>query len=86
VIVPLLTGFAAALNILLNLRLIPVYGAIASAWVTLATYGVLFSVSFRWGRRYQRIRYPLARYGILVAMILASTVAVQRLGILEPWR
>jgi len=85
VIVPFLTGSAAAINLVLNLRLIPVFGAIAAAWVTLGTYGILFLSAFVAGRRYQRLRYPLGRYGILLAVILASTIAVSRLGILEPW-
>jgi O-antigen/teichoic acid export membrane protein len=85
VIVPLLTGSAAVLNITLNLWLIPLFGAIAAAWVTLLTYGVLFLLAFVVGRRYQRLAYPLVRYGILVVMILAATIAVQHLGILEPW-
>jgi hypothetical protein len=50
----------------------------------LLTYGVLFVGAFVAGRRYQRITYPLARYGALVAIILMSTVGVQHLGILEP--
>jgi hypothetical protein len=62
-----------------------VYGAIAAAWVTLGTYGVLFFVAFFAGRRYQRVAYPLVKYGILVTLILSSTIAVERLGILEPW-
>jgi O-antigen/teichoic acid export membrane protein len=85
VYVPFLTGFAAALNIGLNLWLIPVFGAIAAAWVTLGTYCVLFVVAFFAGRRYQRIAYPLVKYGILVTLIVASTIAVQHLGILVPW-
>jgi O-antigen/teichoic acid export membrane protein len=85
VIVPLLTGSAAALNILLNLWLIPIFGALAAAWVTLGTYGILFLLAFVVGRRYQRLNYPLIRYGVLLALLLAATVGVQRLGILEPW-
>jgi O-antigen/teichoic acid export membrane protein len=85
VFVPFLTGFAAALNIGLNLWLIPVLGAIAAAWVTLGTYGVLFVVAFFASRRYQRIAYPLVKYGMLVSLIVASAIAVQHLGILEPW-
>lgn len=69
-------------NIAGNLWLVPSLGAIASAWITLITYGLLFLLAFRAGRRYQQIPYPLARYGFLTGLILIATVAATPLGIL----
>jgi len=80
--IPLLTGAAGVVNIAGNLWLVPSLGAIASAWITLITYGLLFLLAFRAGRRYQQIPYPLARYGFLTGLILIATVAATPLGIL----
>jgi O-antigen/teichoic acid export membrane protein len=81
-VIPLLTGTAAAVNIGGNIWLVPSLGAIASAWVTMITYGLLFLLALWAGRRYQRVAYPLARYALLTGLILIATVAVTPLGIL----
>jgi O-antigen/teichoic acid export membrane protein len=85
VLLPFLTGTAAGINVLLNIWLVPRYGAIASAWVTAATYGLFFLLVFPVGRRYQRVGYPLGRYSIPVSIILLSTLAVTQLGICDLW-
>lgn len=79
-VIPLLTGSAAAVNIVVNLWLVPSYGAMASAWITLATYGFLFLLAYLCGQRYQRIAYPQARYGFFIGLILVATVAATPLG------
>jgi O-antigen/teichoic acid export membrane protein len=84
-ILPLLTGFAAMLNILLNLWLIPYFGAIAAAWTTTITQGVLFLLVFFVGRRFQRIDYPFGRYGLVILIILISTIAAPHLRGFEGW-
>jgi O-antigen/teichoic acid export membrane protein len=84
-LVPLLTGAAVVLNIGLNLWLIPLYGAIAAAWTTAATQGVLLFLVFILGQRYQVIHYPLAKYGIATLIILLSAVVGQQLVIFDPW-
>ncbi len=84
-IIPLLTGITAALNISLNLWLIPLYGAIAAAWTTLVSYGFSFLISFLAGRRYQKINYPLIRYSLLVAIILLATLTSVQLGVFDKW-
>ena len=80
--IPLLTGTAAAVNIGGNIWLVPSFGAIASAWVTMITYGLLFVLAFWAGQRYQRVAYPLVRYAFLTGLILIATVAATRLSIL----
>jgi O-antigen/teichoic acid export membrane protein len=81
-VIPLLTGSAAALNIVANVWLVPSYGAMASAWITLATYGLLFLLAYLVGQHYQRIAYPQARYGFFIGLVLIATVAATPLGTL----
>jgi O-antigen/teichoic acid export membrane protein len=86
-VIPVLTGVSAALNVGANLWLVPTYGAIASAWITLATYGLLCVLTLLVSRRYQA--YPYIRYGILVALVVAATVVAERLPVIAPgvsWR
>ncbi len=46
-----LTVLMAILNIALNLWLVPLHGAIASAWSAVASFGAGAVVSYYWGRR-----------------------------------
>jgi O-antigen/teichoic acid export membrane protein len=85
VLIPFLTGTAAVVNILLNLRLVPRYGAIASAWITTVTYGLFFVLVFPVGRRYQKVGYPLGKYSIPISIILLSALAVTHLGVFDLW-
>jgi len=52
---------------------IPRYGYWASAWTTLAAYGVMAWLSGIWGQRHYPIPYPVAR---LSGLILASVLLV----------
>ncbi len=87
--IPLLTGSAAILNIVLNILLVPIYGAISSAWVTAFTYAFLLLPTYLISRRFQAIGYPLPRYlaalaAILALILLSSTLPIaQPLAILE---
>ena len=81
-VIPLITGSAAAANIVGNLWLVPRYGAMASAWITLATYGLLFLLAYLASQRYQRIAYPQIRYGFFIGLILFATVAATPLGMI----
>ncbi|MBN1994981.1 MAG: oligosaccharide flippase family protein [Anaerolineae bacterium] len=82
-IIPFLTGLAAGLNIVFNLWLIPRYGAIAAAWTTTVTQGVLFFLVFFVGQKYQHLNYPLGKYGAVVLIVLTATLVTSRLGIFE---
>jgi O-antigen/teichoic acid export membrane protein len=82
---PFLTGTAAVASILLNICLVPHYGAIASAWITMITYVLFFVLAFFVGRRYEKMDYPLGRYFIPVSIILFSTLAVTRLSVFDFW-
>jgi O-antigen/teichoic acid export membrane protein len=66
---PLLSGLSAVVNIVLNLLLVPRYGAMAAAWTTLVAYILLFvSVSVAAGRFYA-IDYKWYRFGGLILFI-----------------
>jgi O-antigen/teichoic acid export membrane protein len=80
-IMPLLTAMAALLNIALNLYFIPAFGAIAAAWTTAVSYGFSFLAFFMVGRRYQKINYPLLKYGFFTSIIVVSAMSSGYLGI-----
>jgi O-antigen/teichoic acid export membrane protein len=70
------TGLAAALNVGLNLVLVPPYGMLGAAWATVAAYAVLFAL-MAW--RSQRI-YPVPYQWRRVATALAAAAALAGLG------
>ena len=77
-LIPLLTGAGAALNIFLNLLLIPRFGAIAAAWTTMVSSSFIFLIFFLISRKYQKINYPLWKYGLTVSMVIIAALAVSR--------
>jgi len=78
-LIPVLTGAGAILNIVLNLLLIPRFGAIAAAWTTTASNSFVFMIFFLASRKYQKINYPLLKYGLLVLVVTISAVASSQL-------
>jgi len=48
--IPLISAFAAAVNIGLNLWLVPTYGIFAAAWATFAAFGVMFVITWVYSR------------------------------------
>jgi len=62
----------AAVTILLNVILVPVYGYTGAAWAHFFTYLFILVVSFFLGRRFFRIDYPIGRIGFyfLIAMAI----------------
>ena len=75
-LLPIITGAAAVLNILLNYFLIPRYGAIAAAWATLVSYGAMLVIYYVVAQNISPLKYPLWRYGILLVILLAVVVLV----------
>jgi O-antigen/teichoic acid export membrane protein len=75
-LLPIITGSAAILNILLNYFLIPRYGAIAAAWTTLASYGVMLAIYYIVAQRINPLSYPLWRYAILLGILFAAVIFV----------
>jgi O-antigen/teichoic acid export membrane protein len=60
-LLPLLTGIAAATNVLLNLVLIPKLGFMGSAWATLVTFALLVIMGVRAARPVFAVDWPWRR-------------------------
>lgn len=73
-LIPLLTCAGATLNILLNFLLIPRFGAIAAAWTTMVSNSFIFFIFFLVSRKYQKINYPLWKYGMVVLAVIISAL------------
>ena len=58
-----ISGFGAALTLILNFWLIPYYSYAGSAIATLAAYGSMMLLSYYFGRKYYPIPYDLKRIG-----------------------
>jgi len=69
-----LCAAALVLNVALNVWLIPVYGYMAAAWVTLASYLFLLALMFAVSRRLypQQLEARLAVLGISAAVVLIA--------------
>jgi O-antigen/teichoic acid export membrane protein len=61
-----LSIIAAVLTIVLNLLLIPRFGFLGSAWVTLLVYGFLAVANYIWGQKYYPVPYNLKKIGVLL--------------------
>jgi O-antigen/teichoic acid export membrane protein len=70
-VIPLVTLAAGAVNIGLNLWLVPHYGAIAAAWSTLAAYAVLLILTWRNAERLHPFPYEYRRLGLMAGLALA---------------
>ena len=62
-----------ALTVILNLVLLPIYGFIASAWITLIAYGIMMVISYIWGQKVYPIPYKVNK--IVLYMVVAIALA-----------
>lgn len=83
-VIPLVTVAAGAVNVGLNLWLVPRYGAIAAAWSTLAAYGVLLVLTWRTAERLHPFPYEYRRLGLMAGLALALFLAGQFLPFPSP--
>lgn len=60
----------AAITVILNIVLIPVFGYVGSAWATLICYASMMTASYIWGRRHYHIAYPMKKLAGYFALIL----------------
>ncbi|HIE05162.1 MAG TPA: hypothetical protein EYP61_10420, partial [Candidatus Latescibacteria bacterium] len=67
-LLPPVVGASAALNLALNLLLIPRIGMIGAAWATLAAYSAMTSTLFLWARKLYLVPYDFLRAGGLVSV------------------
>jgi O-antigen/teichoic acid export membrane protein len=74
---PVSTAVGAAVNVMLNLVLIPGYGMIGAAWANGAAYAIQSAIAFRFSQRFYPIPYERGRIGralgaALLGYLLAS--------------
>lgn len=69
-----ITLIGAAITVLINVMLIPVYGYMASAWAHVASYGSMIIVSFIFAEKRFKVEYNMKQYipyfAIAIAMVL----------------
>ncbi len=71
-----ISGIGAILTIALNLIFIPIYGYLASAWISLTAYTVMMVFSYIWGQKNYPIPYNLKKIsGYLLASVLVVFVS-----------
>jgi O-antigen/teichoic acid export membrane protein len=75
----IVTGLAAAVNVALNLLLIPPYGMLGAATATVAAYTTMFVGMSIWSQRIYRVPYQWRRVTVAVAVGIAI-VAVGKLA------
>ncbi len=60
--------YGAVVTIIFNWWLIPVFGYMGSAWVTLGCYGSMMIISYLMGQRYYPVPYDLKRFLVYVGI------------------
>ncbi len=66
-LIPILTGSAAALNVVLNYIFIPVWGIVGAAWATSVSYAAMLAVVLVVSQKLLYIPYEWARIGLFSA-------------------
>lgn len=79
-VIPLVTLAAGAVNVGLNLWLVPRHGAIAAAWSTLAAYATLLTLTWWIAERVHPFPYEYRRVGVIVGLGLALFLVGGRLS------
>jgi O-antigen/teichoic acid export membrane protein len=69
-----ISGFGAALTLILNFWLIPYYSYVGSAIATMAAYGSMMLLSYYFGRKYYPIPYDLKRIGGYLLVSISFSV------------
>jgi O-antigen/teichoic acid export membrane protein len=80
---PICTISAAALNVGLNLLLIPRHGFLGAAWANAAAYALQAAIAFAFSQKFYPVRYEygrLARIGAAGALAYAAAVLVPPLN------
>lgn len=79
-VLPFKTGASAAVNIALNLWLIPVWGIVGAAVATVISHVVSSILSLIIGNRLYRMGWPYGWIAISIGVVSGAVVAVQYLG------
>jgi O-antigen/teichoic acid export membrane protein len=78
----------AIANVVLNLLVVPTYGAAGAAWTSVATYAIFSGVGLARYRKIDRYEYPLLRCSAVLLALIGSYVACQYIyqtGIPRAW-
>jgi O-antigen/teichoic acid export membrane protein len=75
---PTLAGVAVSIG--LNIWLLPIFGVLAAAWVSVASYTVFAGATLLQARRIDEYHYPLVRCGMVLLAMVASYVACTYVG------
>ncbi len=73
----------AAITVLLNIILIPVWGYYGSAWAHFVCYFMMMVISYAWGKRFYKIPYTLktlAAYAALAMLLYALSAYTHNLS------
>ena len=73
-LIPLITGGAGVLNIILNLYLIPHYGPYAAAWTTLICNGLLFTAVHYYSRKISTVSYHY--FTMITLLVIVSFISL----------
>lgn len=71
----------AVTTVVLNIVLVPQYGYMGSAWVSLLAYGVMMVISYALGQKYYPIPYNLKR--IIAYMMISAVLVVLSFWVFE---
>lgn len=71
---------AATLNVILNMALIPILGIAGAAWVSVLTFAIFSFVGLYCYRGIERFEYPLRRFWVVLAGMVATYVGCEALG------
>jgi O-antigen/teichoic acid export membrane protein len=74
-VIALATVTAAAINVVLNLVLIPPFGFVGAAWATAASFMLLAAIYLVWEWRSGPVPYRLGRLAAIVGVVAMATVA-----------
>ena len=78
--IPVVTGFVALLNILLNIWLIPRYGFMGAAWATFVSYVALAYMNYRIANPLMPVEYQWGRIFASFAVVVVGMAVVWFVG------
>lgn len=84
-VLPISHVIPAALNIGLNMLLLPRYGYIAAAWVTVITYFAYSFLNYLICRAFYPIKFEFVKMGTFLGICIALTVGSDLMSISNAW-
>ena len=84
-VIPLATGFSGAINIVLNIILIPKYGMMGAAWATVVGYFSQFVIIFLLSQRAYFINYEYGKILKVIAVAITFFVVGNHIPIDSAW-